>query len=237
MNYLSQMCKSLYGIHLSSSQSEAFEIYQKELIVWNERINLTAIRSPDEIINKHFLDSLSCSLVFQPTNGNTLIDIGTGAGFPGIPLKIVFSEINLTLVDSVHKKTEFCHHLISLLNLSNVEVITARAEEIGQDARYREKYDWAVARAVAGLPTLAEYLLPLIKINGTAIAQKGKGAKSELEMAKSAINELGGVLEKIERVNLSSIDEERYLIVIKKIANTPAKYPRRTGAPLKKPLH
>jgi 16S rRNA (guanine527-N7)-methyltransferase len=236
MNNLAQLCKEQFGLSLSISQITAFKIYQDELIIWNKKFNLTAIQSPEEIINKHFLDSLSCSRVFHPAATDSLIDIGTGAGFPGIPLKIAFSELRLTLVDSVNKKVEFCRHLVTRLSLKNVDVISARAEEIGQDPNYREKYDWAVSRAVAALPTLVEYLLPLVKIAGTVIAQKGKGAVKESQNAKLAIQELGGELIKIQPVSLPTVREERFLIVIQKINPTPIKYPRRTGVPAKKPF-
>ena len=158
------------GINLSAQQFNAFAIYEAELLSWNEKFNLTAIRDSDGIRVKHFLDSLTCISEMKSAPPNRVIDIGTGAGFPGIPLKIFFPTMQLTLVESVGKKAGFCSHIVDMLGLTHVEVLTLRAEEVGQLPKHREKYDWAVARAVASLPILLEYLLPLVKVGGSILA-------------------------------------------------------------------
>lgn len=223
------------GVHLTRSQVQAFLVYEIELLEWNDRFNLTAIRDSDGIRIKHFIDSLSCITEIK-TAPEKLIDVGTGAGFPGIPLKIIYPSMRLTLVESVGKKADFCKSLSAKLGLTNVEVLTARAEELGQDARFREQYDWAVARAVAALPVLAEYLLPFVRVGGYMLAQKGENAHAEVQTAETAIRLLGGNLHHVSRVILPGIAEERYLVEIEKSAATPPQYPRRTGVPQKKPL-
>ncbi len=228
--------QQLFGIHLNPRQAAAFEVYEKELLDWNSRFNLTAIRDSESIKHKHFLDSLSCSLAIKENHPFRMIDVGTGAGFPGIPLKIVYPKTVLTLIDSVGKKLEFCHHLVEKLELDQVEVKQGRAEELGQLSAYREKYDWAVARAVANLPTLVEYLLPLVKIGGTVIAQKGENGPCEAQSAENAIRLLGGRIRQLYKIELPGVAEDRYLVVVDKIAATPPQYPRRTGIPAKKPL-
>lgn len=227
---------TITGISLSPRQVKAFQVFENELISWNEKFNLTAIREPEGIRTKHFLDSLTVfSEIGQPFIGR-IIDVGTGAGFPGIALKIVAPEARLTLVESVGKKAEFCRHMVALLGLQNVEVLTNRAEEIGTIAGHREAYDWAVARAVASMPVLAEYLLPLVKVGGAVLAQKGESAHAEVQNAEKAIRILGGKLRRVTRVALPGVADERYLVVIDKQAATPPQYPRRTGIPAKKPL-
>jgi len=166
----------------------------------------------------------------------SLIDIGTGAGFPVIPIKIICPNIRLVLVESVGKKAEFCRHLVNLLGLEQVEVIQARAEEIGQSPKYREQFDWAVARAVAKLPTLVEYLLPLVRIGGSVLAQKGESGPAEAHSAENATRILGGQLRTVRQVDLPGLAEDRYLVVIDKVAATPPRYPRRVGVPSKNPL-
>jgi len=224
------------GIHLTSSQVKLFTTYESELLTWNEKFNLTAIRDPEGIRTKHFLDSLSILVELKTPAPLRLIDVGTGAGFPGIPLKILLPSMHLTLVESVGKKASFCRHIAELLQLDNVEVITARAEDLGQNPLYREKFDWAVARAVASMPVLAEYLLPLVRIGGAILAQKGESAHAEVQSAEKAIRILGGTLRKIASVTLPGIAEERFLVIMDKKAATPPQYPRRAGLPQKKPL-
>jgi 16S rRNA (guanine527-N7)-methyltransferase len=235
MDKLRQEVKSLVGITLTARQVNAFERYEEALLDWNSRFNLTAIRDVEGIRSKHFLDSLSCLLVVRDKSAR-LIDIGTGAGFPGIPLKIVLRDLHLTLVESVGKKAEFCRHVVKLLKLENVEVVQARAEELGQNPKYREKYDWAVARAVANMPALVEYLLPLVRIGGAAISQKGENGPAEAHSAEKATRMMGGSLRQLHPVMLPGVAEERYLIVVDKIAATPPQYPRRVGLPAKSPL-
>ncbi|NTW43094.1 MAG: 16S rRNA (guanine(527)-N(7))-methyltransferase RsmG [Anaerolineaceae bacterium] len=226
----------LISINLTENQIESFRIFETELLSWNEKFNLTAIREINQIRSKHFLDSLTCSYAFNGKKPGRLIDIGTGAGFPGIPLKILFPHMHLTLVESIGKKTRFCEHIVSKLKLENVTVIQSRAEDLGQDGKFREKYDWAVARAVANLPILVEYLLPLVKIGGSVIAQKGESAPAEANQASHAIHILGGRLRHLLPVMIPGVVEERFLIVVDKVAATPKMYPRITGIPSKKPL-
>jgi len=233
---LSKYTRSLLGIRLSSTQLNYLEIFEKELLKWNERINLTAIRDPEQIQIKHFLDSLSCISVMRDTSIERVIDIGTGAGFPGLPLKIIYPEMELTLVESVGKKVDFCHHVVRILGLDKVQVIQARAETVGQMPGHRQKYDWATARAVAIMPVLVEYLLPLVRVGGAMLAMKGESAPAETQDADHATHLLGGHLRKLTPVELPSVAEERYLVVIDKVAATPDKYPRRVGVPTKHPL-
>jgi len=228
--------QQLLKIQLTESQIEAFRIYEKELLFWNEKFNLTAIRDSEQVRNKHFLDSLSCILAWGEEKPKSLIDIGTGAGFPGIPLKIIYPSMRLTLVDSVGKKTKFCQHIVDTLKLNHVTIIQGRAEELGQDHNHREKYEWAVARAVANLPILLEFLLPLARLGGGVIAQKGESGPIETQNASKAIQILGGNLRQLLPITIPGVVEERYLVVINKIARTPKIYPRRTGVPAKTPI-
>ena len=231
-----QAVQQLTGFSLSPLQLSAFERFEQELIEWNSRMNLTAIREVEAIRTKHFLDSLSCLLVLRDPLPNRMIDIGTGAGFPGIPLKIALPNLRITLVESVGKKADFCRHIIQVLKLDQVEVLQSRAEEMGLDQNHRERYDWAVARAVANMSILAEYLLPLVRVGGAVLAQKGESGPAEVHAADRAIKLLGGQLRKLQKVNLPGIAEDRYLVVLDKFATTPPGYPRRVGLPSKKPI-
>lgn len=236
MEKFRQEVQTLLGLQLAPRQLAAFQRYEQELLEWNSRFNLTAIRDADGIRTKHFLDSLTCLLVLRDSSPRKLIDIGTGAGFPGLPLKIVLPGLQLTLVESVGKKADFCRHIVQTLGLEKVEVLQARAEELGQSLAHREKYDWAVARSVANMPVLTEYLLPLVRVGGAMLAQKGQNGPAEAQLAEKATHLLGGHLRQLKIVNLPGVAEDRYLIVIDKIAATPPKYPRRVGVPLKTPL-
>jgi 16S rRNA (guanine527-N7)-methyltransferase len=236
MNLLHQEAEQVLDLTLTDEQLKAFTLYARELTVWNERFNLTAIREPTEVRQKHFLDSLSCVLALQVTPLGRVVDVGTGAGFPGLPLKVLFPEMKLTLVESMEKKTRFLFHIVGELKLDGVEIVTGRAERMGQDPVHREKYDWAMARAVAGLPVLVEYLLPLVKLGGRALVQKGESAVKELEEARQAIEVLGGRLDRSIPVEIPGIEEQRHLVVIEKVAHTPQKYPRREGIPAKRPI-
>ena len=233
---LQQEAEDILGLSLSDRHIAAFICYANELVAWNKKMNLTAIEEPEDIRRKHFLDSLSCHLAMEGTPIGQVVDIGAGAGFPGLPLKFIYPEMGLTLVESVKKKTWFIAHMVEVLKLPGVEVLTARAEAVGQDPVHRERYDWAIARAVAGLPTLVEYLLPLVKVGGRALAQKGENAERELDEAHQAIEILGGKVDRLIPVEIPGIDEHRSLIVIEKAASTPEKYPRRVGIPAKRPL-
>ncbi|MFN8413869.1 MAG: 16S rRNA (guanine(527)-N(7))-methyltransferase RsmG [Anaerolineales bacterium] len=210
--------------------------YEKELIEWNQKFNLTAIRDAESIRVKHFLDSYSCVLAWKAAPPLRLIDIGTGAGFPGIPLKIVYPSMHVTLVESVGKKAMFCQHVISKLSLEGIDVIQARAEDIGQKPEHRESYDWAVARAVANLNVLSEYLLPLVKVGGHVLAQKGESGPVEAQAAEKAMKILGGKLKQLIPVNLPGVVDDRFLVIVDKVAATPNNYPRKAGIPAKTPL-
>jgi 16S rRNA (guanine527-N7)-methyltransferase len=188
------------------------------------------------IRTKHFLDSFSCVLAWKENPPRRLIDIGTGAGFPGITLKILYPSMRLTLVESVGKKTNFCRHMVETLKLEATEVVTARAEDVGQMPAHREAYDWAVARAVANLPVLAEYLLPLVQVGGAMLAQKGQSGPAETHKAEKAFKILGGRTRQLLPVTLPGVADERFLVVVDKVAATPPQYPRKPGIPAKQPL-
>ena len=227
------------GIRLSDEQLSSFETYYRELVEWNQRFNLTAITDREGVQVRHFLDSLSCLKALPQgklSGGTRLIDVGAGGGFPGLPLKIVFPQMHLTLVEATRKKVYFLAHIARLLGMGNVELMHARAEELGQDPAHREQYDWALARAVAKAPTLVEYLLPLVRVGGAIVAQKGEDAAAEVQEAETAIVTLGGRVRQLIPVELRGLAETRYLVVIDKVAATPEKYPRRPGMPKKSPL-
>jgi 16S rRNA (guanine527-N7)-methyltransferase len=227
--------RSLLNLELTTDQLAAFETYAGELVRANQEFNLTAITDAAGIQVKHFLDSLSILSVL-PAGPADVVDVGTGAGFPGLPLKIARPELRLTLAEATGKKASFCQALVQRLGLRDVTVLKARAEELGQDPAHRERYDWALARAVAEMPVLAEYLLPLARVGGHALAQKGEDAPAEAEAAQGAIHKLGGELEQLAPVALPGLAEPRYLVVLKKVAATPPAYPRRAGMPEKRPL-
>jgi 16S rRNA (guanine527-N7)-methyltransferase len=236
MEQMIQQAQSCFGIQLNANQAAALTVYEQELLEWNGKFNLTAIRDTEGIRTKHFLDSMSCALAWRDQPPRSLVDVGTGAGFPGLVLKILYPGMALTLVESVGKKASFCQHMVEKLALEEVTVLTARAEEAGQMPRHREKYDWAVARAVANLPVLAELLLPLVRVGGAMLAQKGEGAPAETQSAEKALKLLGGSLRQLIPVALPGVVEERTLVVVDKVAATPPSYPRRAGTPAKKPL-
>ena len=222
------------GIHFSVEQTEQFFEYMNLLIEWNEKMNLTAIIEPEEIILKHFIDSIT--ILKEIPDGSKLVDVGTGAGFPGIPLSIMNSTLKITLVDSLNKRLIFLQEVISKLQLQNVEIVHARAEEFGQNKKYRESFDIATSRAVANLSTLSEYLIPLVKLGGKTINMKAANAKEEINEAQKAIDTLGGTIEKVEEFSLPQSDIGRTVIIIKKDKKTPIKYPRKPGTPSKEPI-
>ena len=221
-------------MNIDKEKADLFEEYKKILLEWNEKINLTAITDEKEIILKHFIDS--ASILKYINEGERVIDIGTGAGFPGIPLKIMNNSLNITLVDSLNKRVNFLNEVINKLNLNNICAIHARAEELGRDNNYREMYDVATSRAVANLSTLLEYLMPFIRVGGRCICMKGPNIDEELNNAKNAIKELGGEIEKIDNFYLPNSDNERNIIIIKKISKINFKYPRKAGIPAKEPI-
>jgi len=236
MKELVQHAHTMLGIRLTKDQINALTIYERELLDWNSRFNLTAIDDPQKVRIKHFLDSLTCLCVLRESPFESLIDVGTGAGFPGLPLKIIYPQLRLTLVESVGKKANFCRHIVHTLELEKVEVIQDRVEALGQMPEHREQYDWAVARAVAVLPVLVEYLLPLVRVGGGILAMKGEQAPAEAHAAERAARLLGGHLRRLVPIHLPGVAEERYLVVLDKVAATPQAYPRRVGLPAKKPL-
>ncbi len=236
MENLLRAAQQLFGLHLNQHQVEALTTYENKLLEWNEKFNLSAIRTREGIRTKHFLDSFSCVLAWKENPPQRLIDVGSGAGFPGIPLKIIYPSMQVTLVESVGKKANFCRHVVEVLGLEAVEVITGRAEEVGHMPAHREAYDWAVARAVADLPVLAEYLLPLTRLGGSMLAQKGQHGPVEAHKAEAALRLLGGRMRQLIPVTLPGVAEERYLVVVDKVAATPPQYPRKPGMPAKMPL-
>ena len=236
MQTLARRAQELFHVPLTSTQLEALATYENELLDWNRKFNLTALRDSDSIRTKHFLDSFSCALAWKEHPPRRLVDVGTGAGFPGLPLKILYPGMQLTLVESVGKKAMFCEHIVRLLNLERVEVIKARAEDVGCRPEHRESYEWAVARAVADMRVLVEYLLPLLRVGGTALALKGESGPREANAADRAMRLLGGRLRQVIEVHLPGIVEERYLVLVDKAAATPPKYPRKAGMPMKHPL-
>lgn len=221
-------------IDLSIEQIKQFEMYSDLLVEWNEKVNLTAITEKDEIVLKHFIDSLTIAKYVD--KNDKLIDIGTGAGFPGIPIKIYYKDMNVTLLDSLNKRIVFLQNVIEKLNLKNINAIHSRAEELAIDSKYREKYDIATARAVSNLSTLIEYLMPYVKVGGKCICMKGPNVSEELKAAKNALKELGGEVEVVDNFKLPNSDLERNLIIIKKVKSTNKKYPRKSGMPTKSPL-
>ena len=237
MKELAATAKSLLGYTLSQDQIAKLQILEAELMDWNERINLTAIRDSEGIRTKHFLDSLTLLLAWDRNNPPvSIIDIGTGAGFPGLVLKLIWPTSRVTLVESVHKKADFCRHIAERLSLTGVQVLDKRAEAVGQDPDHRQTYDLAVARAVARMPILMEYLLPLVHRNGQVMAMKGETAPAETQSAEKAIQLMGGKLNRLIHVELPGVVEERFIVVVNKVARTPEEYPRRTGVPAKNPI-
>ena len=236
MEKLVHAAQELFHIHLTGRQVMSLVTYERELLDWNQKFNLTALKDAESIRIKHFLDSFSCVLAWGANPPHYLVDVGTGAGFPGLPLKILYPAMRTTLVESVGKKAMFCEHIVRMLGLENVQVIKARAEEVGQKPEHREKYDYAVARAVAGMNVLSEYLLPLVRMGGTMLAQKGESGPAEAQSAEKVMKLLGGKLQQVIQVNLPGVADDRYLVIVNKSHATPPKYPRKPGVPMKQPL-
>ena len=228
-NYLEKL-----NLTLTEEQIEKFYNYMNLLIEWNKKINLTAIVEPKDIILKHFIDSLTIEKYIK--KGENIIDVGTGAGFPGIPLKIAREDLKITLADSLNKRINFLNEVVNKLDLKNIETIHTRAEELGKNKKYREKFDIATSRAVANMSTLSEYLIPFIKVKGRCICMKSSDIDTELENAKKAINILGCKIESKDKFDLPNSDLGRSVIILRKVKNTPSKFPRKAGTPAKEPI-
>jgi 16S rRNA (guanine527-N7)-methyltransferase len=228
------------GIELDARQVEQFELYYQELIAWNRRINLTAISNYHAVQVKHFLDSLTIALALSAQEvakpDFSIVDVGTGAGFPGLPLKMLFPQPRLVLIESTAKKVAFLQHIIRKLELENVEVVNSRAEEAARLPLYRERFALVISRAVASLPTLVELILPFCRVSGRCIVQKKGEVEHEVNSAKGAISVLGGKLIEIRRIELEEFSDARYLVIIDKILSTPDRYPRRVGLPKRRPI-
>lgn len=223
------------NIEISEKQNENLEKYAEMMLRYNEFMNLTAITEPDEIREKHFLDSITLLLSGKISEGCSLIDIGAGAGFPSIPVKIVRDDINLTMLDSLNKRINFLNDVIKEIDIKNARAIHSRAEDAGKNKELRESFDIATARAVADLAVLAEYALPFVKVGGYFVAMKGTAPREEIENAKKAIREMGGEIEEVKEALLPS-GIRHSLIIIRKVIPTPSKYPRKAGKPSKEPI-
>jgi 16S rRNA (guanine527-N7)-methyltransferase len=234
MMHLLEETASSWGLQLSAEQLAQFATYAAELQRWNEKLNLTSVTDAQTIVTRHFIDSLRCALSWEDAPAR-LADIGTGAGFPGLPLKILRPDMQITLVESIEKKAAFLRHLSTTLGLDGVTVLTARAEAIGRDPQHRECYDVVTARAVAELRVLVEYCLPLCRVGGRFLAPKGAQLEAELAAAQGAIGVLGGQLVAVEEVAVIG-EPQRSLVVIAKVSATPDRYPRAAGIPQKRPL-
>ena len=219
---------------LDEEQIQKFYKYMELLLEWNEKINLTAIVEPRDVILKHFVDSLTICKELQ--KNKTLADIGTGAGFPGIPVKILRPDLDITLIDSLNKRVNFLTMVIEALKLEKIIALHGRIEDFGKNKKYREKFDYVTSRAVANLSTLSEYMIPLVKIGGKCICMKGSNIDEELKNAEKAIKTLGGKIEKVDTFLLPDTDMGRNIILIKKEKATPNKYPRKAGTPAKEPI-
>lgn len=223
-------------IQYSAEMLQTFKDYMELVLSWNQKVNLTAITDRDEFIKKHFIDSLICAKEEEVEIAQTVIDVGTGAGFPGLPLAIIYPEKQFLLIDSLNKRVKILEEIYTNLNIKNVTVLHSRAEEAGQQKTYRERFDLCVSRAVANLSTLSEYCLPFIKTNGYFLAYKGPDYESELDVSKGAIAKLGGDVIAVKKAALTNFGLEHNIIYIKKIKKTPSNYPRKAGTPAKEPL-
>lgn len=224
----------LINIDISKDEIVKFYSYMNSLIEWNEKINLTAITEPREIILKHFIDSLTINKYLK--SDTRMIDVGTGAGFPGIPISIIRNENEIVLMDSLNKRIKFLDEIIEKNELNNVKTIHARAEELAQNKEYREMFDYATSRAVAGLNVLLEYMLPFVKVEGYCICMKGSNIEEEIKNSEKALEILGGKIVKVDSFMLPNTDISRNIVIIKKVKSTAKKYPRKAGTPAREPL-
>lgn len=226
----------LFGVELNEKQLFQFQKYYEMLIEWNGKINLTAITDFDEVLKKHFLDSIAIGRLFSQNLEAAVLDIGTGAGFPGIPIKIAFPDTKITLMDSLNKRVHFLNEVIEELSLENITAIHGRAEDFAKKGLMREQFDLVVSRAVANLSSLSEFCLPYVRVRGSFISYKSEKAMEELEVSKNAISILGGGNVKTDEFFLPGTDFKRTFIIIEKVKETPGKYPRKAGTPVKQPL-
>lgn len=233
---LAELAKEHFDIELTTQQVQHFERYQQLMDEWGKQMNLTTIKDRDEVIIRHFLDSLSPVDVISFDDGDRLIDVGTGAGFPGLALAIAFPNMDVTLLDSVQKKLKFLQAVIDDLQLSNVSILHMRAEDAGNHPDHREQYDIVTARAVALLPVLLEYTMPLVKVGGFMVAMKGESAQREVDDAKRALFILKGEAKPVYDYHLPGVERSHFLVTIEKIDKTPRNYPRQAGIPKKKPI-
>ena len=224
------------GVSCSPEMARQLEQYMEGVLSWNEKVNLTAITDRDEFTIKHLLDSVLCCGFPEYQSANKIIDVGTGGGFPGVPLAVVSPEKQFILMDSLKKRLNIIDELTSSIGIRNVSTVHARAEELARNKAHREKYDLCVSRAVANMAVLAEYCLPFIRTGGFLMAYKGPDAESEIAEASHALSLLGGRVEEVRRGNLDEFGIDHKIVVIKKIKNTPSKYPRKAGTPAKEPL-
>ena len=234
LTILENGCQEL-GIQLNGQQKEQFIKFYEYLIEKNKVMNLTGITDFEEVLTKHFLDSLSCVKTIDMTKVKTMIDIGTGAGFPGVPLKIAFPHLQACLLDSLKKRVNFLEESFQLLGLTDITAIHGRAEEYARNKEYREQYDLCVSRAVSNLATLSEYCLPYVKVGGNFISYKSGTVQEELQQAEKAVKILGGKIQDVVYFNLPDSEIQRSLVVIEKMKPTPGRYPRKAGTPLKEP--
>ena len=225
-----------FGVTLTDKQIEQFEKYYELLVEWNKVMNLTGITEFDEVMQKHFVDSVAAAKYAEMEKVNRLIDVGIGAGFPGIPLKIVYPHIQVTLLDSLNKRIKFLEEVVDNLGLTGIETVHGRAEDAAKKAEYREQFDLSVSRAVANLASLTEYCLPFVKVGGKFVSYKSVSVDEEITQSKKAVYVLGGEIGKVEKFNLPESDMERSLVIIEKKRSTPKKYPRKAGMPTKEPL-
>lgn len=236
MPTLTELAAQHLDLALTPAHADAFARYAVLIREWNARMNLTAITAEDEINIRHFLDSLTIFKTNVLHDGASVIDVGTGAGFPGIPLAIIQPGLHVTLLEATGKKVTFLDHAIAELGLANTNAVKLRAEEAGQSRVHRAAYDVAVARAVARLPILLEYLLPLVRVGGVCVAMKGRTAQAEADDSAHALRTLGGELDRIETFMLPGVEEPHQLVIIRKVTHTPTRYPRPAGTPTQKPL-
>ena len=232
---LNNICYKL-NIAITHEQIDTFRRFYELLLEWNNRFNLTAITEEDDVILKHFIDSISILNYVDIGSSDKIIDVGTGAGFPGLPLKIMLPDLRLTLLDSVNKKLNFVREASEQFGFSDINIVHGRAEDCGQDVKFREKYDFCFSRAVAHLSVLSELCLPFVKKDGSFVSYKGADSEEEINSAKKAIKELGGKIRKVESFSIPETDIKRAFVIIAKEQGTPKRYPRKAGTPAKQPI-